>query len=900
MLNGRGYPRVFSEKGIWSNMKEKFYLKSVEETFSSLKTSENGLTSSEAKTRLKRDGANELKAKKQKNLVQKFFAQFKDVFVVILLCAAAITAVIAIIEENYGDFVDVGIILAIVIINAVIGVAQEAKADSALKALQDMSKPFAKVRRDGEVIKIPSAEIVVGDIVILEAGDVVPADLRLFSAKSLKIEESALTGESLAVEKSVDAIENEQAPLGDRTNTAYSASVVTYGRGEGVVVATGMETEVGKIADMLSADEDEVTPIQKKLSKTGKIISIGVIIIAAVIFAVSILSIIRINFTVDKIINAFMTSVAIAVAAIPEGLTAVITIIMALGVRKMSNRNAIVKKLPAVETLGSTQIICSDKTGTLTMNKMTVTKIDASAPAKEHLKNCMILCNDTMVHRDENAAMLLGDPTETALIAFYDPTGIECENLRKACPRVDEVPFDSERKLMTTVNEINGKRLVYVKGATDMLVKRCTRFLSDDGVHTITDADKDFIAAKNHEFASQALRVLAYAYKEDDGSDYESDLIFLGLSGMIDPPRKEVKAAVATCKRAGITPVMITGDHKDTAFAIACELDIANDLSQVVTGAELSEMSDEELAEKVTFLRVYARVSPEHKVRIVKAWKSLGKTVAMTGDGVNDAPGIKAADIGVGMGITGTDVTKGAADVVLTDDNFATIVDAVEEGRKIFDNIQKAIQFLLSANISEVLCLFITTMVFSFMGVDLTFLLPVQILWINLVTDSLPALALGMENSDEDIMNRPPRISSDNLFAGSLGINIIYQGALQTLITLGIFFGAKAAGVTHETAVTMAFVALCLTQLFHCFNAKSLNGTIFKKTLFNNRFMLLSFAVGAALTVGVVLIPGLNAVFGLTDITIIEWLITVGAALSIIPLVELVKLFIRSIKKNNQ
>lgn len=879
-------------------MNDKFFLKSVDETFEALSSCENGLTKAEAAKRLKANGSNELKAKKQKNIFEKFISQFKDVFVIILLCAALITAVIAIFEQDYGEFVDVGIILAIVIINAVIGVAQENKADSALKALQDMSKPFAKVKRDGEVIKIPSAEIVVGDVVVLEAGDVVPADLRLISAKSLKIEESALTGESLAVEKTVDPLSNDQAPLGDRTNTAYSASVVTYGRGEGIVVATGMDTEVGKIADMLSEDEDEVTPIQKKLSKTGKIISIGVIIIAAVIFAVSLLSLIHIGFSIDKLLNAFMTSVAIAVAAIPEGLTAVITIIMALGVRKMSNRNAIVKKLPAVETLGSTQIICSDKTGTLTMNKMTVTRIDASAPAKEYIKNCMILCNDTMVHRDENGVTLLGDPTETALIAFYDATGVESENIRVSYPRVDEVPFDSERKLMTTVNEVSGKRLVFVKGATDMLVKRCTRFMAEDGVHPITDADKEYIAAKNHEFASQALRVLAYAYKEDDGKDYESDLIFLGLSGMIDPPRKEVKAAVATCRRAGITPVMITGDHKDTAFAIACELDIANDPAQVVTGAELSEMTDEELAEKVPFLRVYARVSPEHKVRIVKAWKSLGKTVAMTGDGVNDAPGIKAADIGVGMGITGTDVTKGAADVVLTDDNFATIVDAVEEGRKIFDNIQKAIQFLLSANISEVLCLFITTMVFSFMGVDLTFLLPVQILWINLVTDSLPALALGMENSDEDIMNRPPRQSEDNLFAGNLGINILYQGALQTVITLGVFFISQALGASHDTAATMSFVTLCLTQLFHCFNAKSLNGSIFKKTLFKNRFMLISFFVGAALTLGVVLIPGINDVFHLASLNFLEWVVTILAAFSIIPFVELIKLIIRSSKKS--
>lgn len=877
-------------------MEKKWYSESISECYESLDSGKNGISGESAQARLAKYGLNELKGEKKKSIFLKFLQQFKDVMVIVLLCAAAVTAVIAVVEKSYDEFIDVGIILAIVVINAIIGVVQESKAEQALEALKNMSKPYAKVRRDGEIQKIESAKLTLGDIVILEAGDVVPADLRLVESKSLKIEESALTGESVPVDKNSDALCEEAAPIGDRINMAFSSSVVSYGRGEGVVVALGMDTELGKIADMLNKGEESETPIQKKLNKTGKFISIAVIFIAAIIFLASVLSTISIGVTADAVIDAFMTAVAIAVAAIPEGLTAVITIIMAIGVQRMSKRNAIIKKLPAVETLGSTEIICSDKTGTLTLNKMTVKKVYSEGEEAERaLVRCMALCNDAVTHIDNGVQTLMGDPTETALIAYYNLTG-DSEKLKKDCPRVDEIPFDSVRKLMTTVNAVEGRRIVYTKGAPDMLIERCDKILCDGKIRPLEAADKEKIAAKNTEFASQALRVLAYAYKEDNGEEYEKGLTFLGLSGMIDPPREEVKAAVATCKKAGITAIMITGDHKDTAYAIAKELGICESENQVTTGARLSEMTDEELAECVENYRVYARVSPEHKVRIVRAWKSKGKIVAMTGDGVNDAPSIKAADIGVGMGITGTDVTKGAADMVLADDNFATIVDAVKEGRKIFDNMQKTIQFLLSANICEVLSLFITTIVFSITGQNAVFLLPIQILWINLVTDSFPALALGMEDGDDGIMNNPPRKSSDNLFAGHLGLNIIYQGILQTAIVLAVFFGCNYGSWGHDVGESMAFITLCLIQLFHCFNARSLNGSIFKKGFFKNKFMFIAFGVGVLLTVGVAAIPGLNGVFGIVDLTFVQWLTAIGAAFAIIPLTELAKLIIRNVR----
>ncbi len=875
-------------------MEKNWFASTVDEAYSASATSSAGLNADEAEKRLAEYGPNELKGEKKKSLFVRFFEQFKDVMVIVLLCAAAVTAIIAIVEKSYDEFIDVGIILAIVIINAVIGVVQESKAEQALEALKNMSKPFAKVRRGGEILKVESAKLVPGDIVILEAGDVVPADLRLTESRSLKIEESALTGESVPSEKEATFVCAPDAGIGDRHNMAFSTSVVTYGRGEGIVVGTGMNTEMGKIADMLAESGDELTPIQKKLNKTGKFISIAVIAIAVVIFVVSVLSTIHIGVTVDTVIDAFMTAVAIAVAAIPEGLTAVITIIMAIGVQRMSKRNAIIKKLPAVETLGSTEIICSDKTGTLTLNRMTVKKIFSyGKEAENELLKCMTLCNDTVVKTDEKGeTVLMGDPTETALVAYYNLQG-DAKLLAKENPRVDEVPFDSDRKLMTTVNETSSGRVVYTKGAPDMLIERCTSVYENGKVRALNEEDKKDIAKQNSLFASDALRVLAYAYKSDDGTEYEQGLTFLGLSGMIDPPREEVKDAVAVCRKAGIVPIMITGDHRDTAYAIAKELDICKSDDEVITGAELSKMDDERLASEVERYHVYARVSPEHKVRIVKAWKSKGKTVAMTGDGVNDAPSIKAADIGVGMGITGTDVTKGAADMVLADDNFATIVSAVREGRKIFDNMQKTIQFLLSANICEVLSLFIATIVFSITGESVAFLLPIQILWVNLVTDSLPALALGMEEGSDDIMNNPPRKSGDNLFAGHLGLNIVYQGVLQTVIILSVFFGAHYGPWGHEVASSMAFITLCLIQLFHCFNAKSLNGTVFHKDLFKNRFMLIAFGIGVVLTLLVALVPGVNGVFSVVHLNWQQWLVSVLAAFAIIPLVELAKVFVR-------
>lgn len=853
-----------------------------------------GLSSEEAAARLEKYGPNELKAEKRKGLFARFAAQFKDVMVIVLLCAAVVTTIIALVEKNYREFIDVGIILAIVLINAVIGVVQESKAEQALQALKNMSRPFAKVRRGGEVSKIESAKLVPGDIVVLEAGDVVPADMRLTLSKSMKIQESALTGESVPVEKDSNAVCPENAPLGDRHNMAFSTAVVTYGRGEGVVVGTGMNTEIGRIAGILADSEEELTPIQKKLNKTGKIISIAVIAIAAVIFAVSILGTIKWGVTADTVINAFMTAVAIAVAAIPEGLTAVITIIMAIGVQRMSKRNAIIKKLPAVETLGSTEVICSDKTGTLTLNQMTVKQIYANGPeAENELRNCMVLCNDTIIKNTDKGVSLAGDPTETALVAYYNLMG-SAGDLVASHKRLDEIPFDSERKLMTTVNDVEGRETVYTKGAPDLLIERCSKISDNGKIRDLTDEDREKIKAKNSEFASAALRVLAYAFKERDEEAYEKNLIFLGLSGMIDPPRTEVRDSVALCRKAGITPIMITGDHRDTAYAIAKELDICKDDAEVITGAELNGLSDEELTENVAKYHVYARVSPEHKVRIVRAWKARGKIVAMTGDGVNDAPSIKAADIGVGMGITGTDVTKSAADMVLADDNFATIVSAVKEGRKIYDNMQKTIQYLLSANICEVLSLFIATLVFTAVSMDAVFLFPIQILWINLVTDSLPALALGMEEGGDNLMDNPPRKASDNLFSGHLGLNIIYQGAIQTVIVLAVFFGAAFGPWGHEAGTAMAFITLCLVQLFHCYNAKSLNGTIFHKNILNNKFMQISFVIGAILTVGVALIPGLNGVFHVVDLSPVQWLTAVLSAFAVIPLVEFGKLLIRA------
>lgn len=861
-----------------------YFTKSAEEALRLTESSKAGLSPDEAKIRLEKNGKNALVGAKKKPLALKLLSQFADPMIIVLLVAAAVSAGFAIFNQEYADLIDSGIILIIVILNAVIGLVQENKAENALDALKEKNKPFVKVLRGGEQKVIPGEDLVAGDVVLLEAGDVVPADLRLLTSASLKIEEAALTGESVPVEKHADAVIAENAPLGDRVNMAFSGGTVSYGRGSGVVVATGMGTEMGKIADMLSKTTESPSPLSKQLSKTAKILSVGVLAIALVIFIVAVCR-------REDVATAFMTAVAIAVAAIPEGLPAVVTIVLALGVQKMSKQNAIVKNLPAVETLGCCEVICSDKTGTLTLNRMTVKETYAAANDQTLLKEIMALCNDTAV----TEAGLAGDPTETALVDYFTQQGGDYAALKAANPRVDELPFDSVRKLMTTVHRTDKGVYSYTKGAPDMLLARCDRILTAEGVRPLTEQDAAEIKRANKGMAQRALRVLAAAYAEGNSLD-EQNLIFVGLTGMIDPPRPEVKTAVAKCRTAGMKALMITGDHLDTACAIAKELDIWREGDLTATGSELDEMSDEELFQNIGKYSVFARVSPENKVRIVKAFRSQNKVVAMTGDGVNDAPSIKEADIGIGMGITGTQVSKEAADMVLTDDNFATIVGAVEEGRKIYSNITKAIQFLLSANIAEVLCLFIASIF-----LDVQFLTPVMILWVNLITDSFPALSLGAEGAERDVMNQPPRKNGGSLFAGNMGKDILIQGIMQTaLVMLAFCLGnyVLSDGVAnHEVAMTMAFVSLCFIQLFHSYNLRSQRNSVLNGKLFGNKYLNLSALLGIALTLVVVLVPFFNDIFHTAQLTWLEWLISVGVSLAILPLVELQKLIEKAVTR---
>lgn len=872
-----------------------YHSMTAEETLKSVNATADGLSDEEAAERLTNGGKNELTAAKKKSPIIKFLSQFIDPMIIVLLAAAVVSSVLAIVRSEYMELIDGGIILLIVVINAIIGFAQESKAENALEALRNKNKPYAKVLRNGHRTTVLSEELTVGDIVFLETGDIVPADMRLISSVSLKIEESALTGESVPAEKDAAAVIAENAPLGDRLNMAYSGGTVSYGRGTGVVTATGMNTETGKIAKMLNEVKEAPSPLDKQLGKTAKILSVGVLAIAAVIFIVR--AFVYGDYKdVNKLIDAFMTSVAIAVAAIPEGLPAVVTIVLALGVRKMSTRRAIVKNLSSVETLGCCEVICSDKTGTLTLNKMTVKETYCNEDDAPLLRRIMALCNDTQ----ECEGGLSGDPTETALVDYAYACGEDFKQLNAEYPRINEKPFDSERKLMTTVHKCDGKSVSYTKGAPDMLLARCKYVLKGGTVYPITEKDKEEIKAANAAMAKKALRVLAAAYKENEDLS-EEELVFVGLTGMIDPPRKEVKAAVAQCRSAGIRTIMITGDHMETAKAIARELDILRDGDLCATGAQLDEMSDEELYANINNYAVFARVSPENKVRIVKAVKAANKVVAMTGDGVNDAPSIKEANIGIGMGVTGTQVSKDAADMILTDDNFATIVGAVEEGRKVFSNITKAIQFLLSANIAEVLCLFISSVILA--GVvgatdpDFTFLTPVMILWVNLVTDSFPALSLGVEKAETDVMSLPPRKSNTSLFAGSMGKDILIQGLMQTaLVMLSFCLGYFVMGSKQE-ASTMAFVSLCIIQLFHSFNLRSQRHSVLNKNLFKNKYLNLSALLGIALTVGVVLIPGVNTVFEAVPLDIYEWLVALGVSVAIVPLVELQKLIERKIAK---
>ena len=893
-------------------MKE--YLSSSAEVLESVSSSLDGLCESEAAKRLEQNGKNKLVEGKKESLIVRFFKQLAEPMTIILLVAAAISAGVEIYEGiNHGfEFpADVVIILAVVLINAILGVFQESKAEKAIEALQEMSKAQSKVIRAGKQISIPSEDLVVGDIIILEAGDAVPADARIIECASMKIEEAALTGESVPVDKKEEALTagaNGDVALGDRKNMVFMGSTVVYGRGKAVVVATGMDTEMGKIADALAQAEEGKTPLQIKLAGLSKILTYLVIGICVIIFGVQL---IRDGVGFEPILNSFMIAISLAVAAIPEGLATVVTIVLSIGVTNMSKRNAIIRKLTAVETLGCTQIICSDKTGTLTQNKMTV--VDHYGDDENLLANAMSLCSDAEF--DTEAKTAIGEPTEAALVNYAETLGLSKNEQKVKLVRVGEVPFDSGRKMMSTVHkDENGNLVQFTKGAPDELLKRCTKALVGGEVVELTDAIRAEILGANKAMADKALRVLAAAKKDLDSAPavydsqtVECDLCFVGLVGMIDPVRPEVKPAIDECRSAGIRPIMITGDHKDTAIAIAMQLGIITDASQAITGAELDDISDEEFETAVEKYSVYARVQPEHKTRIVNAWRKKGMVTAMTGDGVNDAPSIKNADIGVGMGITGTDVTKNVADMILADDNFATIVSAVGEGRRIYDNIRKAIQFLLASNLSEVLTIFFATL-FGF-----TIFAPVHLLWINLITDCFPALALGMEKPESDVMRRKPRDSKEGIFAGGLGFAVAYQGVLVTIITMVSYLIGRyvlvasdphAAGLVGEAldlygakvGTSMAFLTLSLCEICHAFNMRSLHGSIFKMKG-QNMWLWGAGALSLLLTTVVIEVPFLANAFELAQLDLPEYGIAFGLAILIIPIVEIVKVFHRMVDK---
>ena len=871
------------------------YLQTVEDVFKEVQSSPSGLSSPEAASRLEKYGANTLQEGKKKTLLEKFVDQFKD-FMILVLLVAAVVSMFA--HQGDPDPTDAIIILAVVLLNAVLGVFQESKAEEAIEALKKMASPVASVLRDGHVEHIKGEDIVVGDVVILEAGDVVPADMRLFEVNTVKIEESALTGESVPVDKDLVIPAGDEVGIGDRTNMAFSSTNVTYGRAVGVVTSTGMNTEVGKIANMLANTEEGKTPLQENQDALGKWLTIMILVIAVIIFLVGMLR-------GNEWTHMLLTAIAIAVAAIPEGLPAISTIILALGTQKMAQRNAIVRKLPAVETLGGVEIICSDKTGTLTLNQMTVEKMvydneihDASEEiSKDNIAlRVMNLANDTKISQDNS---LLGDPTETAMVQYGLDKNYDIREELVNIPRIAEVPFDSTRKLMTTIHQLeDGKYLVATKGAPDMLLDRVTKIEKHGEVSAFTEDDRTTLMKLNKEMATQALRVLAMAYKvidtlpeTVDTDSIEHDLIFAGLVGMIDPERKEAAAAIKVAQSAGIRTIMITGDHRDTAQAIAKRLGILRPDQEdgVLTGGELNDISDEELERTVENYSVYARVSPEHKVRIVKAWQKNGKVVSMTGDGVNDAPSLKQADIGVGMGITGTEVSKGASDMVLADDNFETIVVAVEEGRKVFANIQKAVQYLLSANFGEVMTMFVATMA------GWSILEPIHILWINLVTDVFPAIALGLEEAEADIMNHPPRGKGSNFLSNGVLPSIFYQGFFEGGITLFVFwYATHIANWGNPVGETMAFATLGLIQLFHAFNVKSVYKSLGTVGAFKNKMFNYAILVSAVMLLSVMVIPGLTTVFDVAILTAEQWLFVVGAAFSIVPIVEIAKAIMRA------
>jgi Ca2+-transporting ATPase len=887
----------------------RYYLEEKEKVLQEFNTVAAGLTSAEAEARLAQNGKNKLKEPEKEPLIKRFFKQMADPMIIILLVAAAISAVTSILNKEFP--VDVLIILFVVIVNAILGVFQESKAEKAIEALQKMSAATSKIRRDGRIVHIHSEDLVAGDVVILEAGDAVPADGRILESASLKIEEASLTGESVPVDKDPDAMVLAEGasdvPLADRRNMAYMGSVVVYGRGSMVVTDTGMDTEMGKIATAIQEAKESRTPLQIKLAQLSGILSKLVIGICIFIF---LFGVVRQFITggahdLPFFLDTFMLAVSLAVAAIPEGLVAVVTIALSIGVTNMSKKNAIIRKLTAVETLGCAQIICSDKTGTLTQNKMTV--VDSCGIEPKLLSEIFALCCDSVLEEDGD---IQGEPTENALVDFAFRQGLKKYELEAAKPRVGEVPFDSMRKMMTTLHASGGKIMQCTKGAPDELLRRCTEYMDADGnVLPLDEAKREEILAQNHAFAMRALRVLAAAVRfldtlpeKSDPDTVERDMCFCGLVGMIDPVRPEVKDSIVECHNAGIRPIMITGDHLDTAIAIAKELGILMDERGAITGAQLSEISDEDFERKVGMYSVYARVQPEHKVRIVNAWRKRGMITAMTGDGVNDAPSIKSADIGVGMGITGTDVTKNVADMVLADDNFATIVTAVAEGRRIYDNIRKAIQFLLGSNLSEVASIFIANL-FGF-----TILKPVHLLWINLVTDCFPALALSTEKAEDDIMNRPPRRSRDGIFAGGVGSDCIYQGALVTLLVVAAYFighlmeGGTWDSLQSDHGITMAFLTMSMAEIFHSVNMRSQRKSVIGMMLKGNHnlFILLSTLGSLLLTTAVVYVPFLKTAFGFESISAAEYGVALGLAFLMIPVVEIVKFFQRLAAKRRK
>ena len=877
----------------------KHYLETTEAVLKEVNSSASGLTAEEAAKRLETIGKNKLDEPPKPTLLARFIEQFKNPMIIVLIAAAVISAVTGIISEGKLE-ADVFIILFVVLANAVLGVYQENKAESAIEALQAMSAAQSKVYRSGELIVIPSSDLVPGDVITLEAGDNVPADCRILEAAALKAEESALTGESVPSEKESRVLEGEDVPLGDRKNMLYMGSSIAYGRAEAVVVATGMKTEMGKIAGAIAEADDDETPLQKSLDQLSKILSIAVLVICVIILGLNIVQMLVKNgtITLPGFLESFMIAVSLAVAAIPEGLAAVVTVVLSIGVTNMSKRGAIIRRLTAVEALGCAQVICSDKTGTLTQNKMTV--VQENTDDKELLAKAMALCCDAQLNSDDTVT---GEPTEAALVAYAHKCGLKKYELEAATPRVAEAPFDSLRKMMTTVHKTEKGFVQYTKGAPDEVLKNCTHMIKEGGVRIMTESDRLEILRRNKEMADQALRVLLAAYREydeipDDISPegLERELIYIGMTGMIDPVRPEVKDAIGLCRSAGIRPVMITGDHRDTAVAIAKELGILGNGQQALTGAELSKIPDDEFNAHVEDYSVYARVQPEHKVRIVNAWRKKGMTTAMTGDGVNDAPSIKSADIGVGMGITGTDVTKNVADMVLTDDNFATIVGAVEEGRRIYDNIRKAIQFLLSSNLSEVLCILVATLGLAGLT-DGSFVIfnPVHLLWINLISDCFPAIALGMEPAEDGIMSRKPRSSNSHIFSDGLGINLLWQGTVIAALTLVSYvIGYQSEG--HGAGMTMAFITLCVCEMIHAWNMRSLKGSVFTMKK-HNKVLIGAIALSAVLTLPILFIPALRNIFSLSALSGMNYLYAFLAGFCILPIVEIVKCFQRAASK---